>query len=145
MIRRRSRAAGGQSRRGIVAALLGLLLVGALLGGCGGRDTRGPSTAAVAITRSDVGFRSAERLDEHYRKHGREFGSIGREEYLRRAQNLRDRPAGGAVLQAVRQDGVITRFDRVSRAFVAFDADGVIRTFFVPNDGERYFQRQARR
>ncbi len=145
MTRRRPRAAGGPSRGSIVAALLGLLLVGALLGGCGGRDTRGASTAAVAITRSDVGFRSAERLDEHYRKHGREFGSIGRDEYLRRAQILRDRPAGGAVLQAVRKDGVITRFDRVSGAFVAFDADGVIRTFFVPNDGERYFQRQARR
>ena len=93
MTRRRSRAAGGRSRRSIVAALLGLLLVGALLGGCGGRDAGGASTAAVAITRPDVGFRSAERLDEHYRKHGREFGSISREEYLRLAQTLRDRPA----------------------------------------------------
>jgi hypothetical protein len=145
MIPPRSRAASGRARRGIVAALLGLLLLGALLGGCGGRDTGGASTAVVAITRPDVGFRSAERLDEHYRKHGREFGSISRDDYLRLAQALRDGPVGGAVLQAVRQDGVITRFDRASGAFVAFDDDGVIRTFFVPNDGERYFQRQAQR
>jgi pyocin large subunit-like protein len=40
---------------------------------------------------------------------------------------------------------VITRFDRASGGFVAFDGDGVIRTFFAPNDGERYFRRQARR
>ena len=145
MTRRRSRTAGGQLRRSIVAALLGLLLGGALLAGCGGRDAGGASTAAVAITRPDIGFRTAERLDEHYRKHGREFGSISRDEYLRLAQTLRDRPAGGTVLQAVRRDGVITRFDRASGAFVAFADDGVIRTFFTPNDGERYFQRQARR
>ncbi len=144
MIRRRSPAASGRARRG-VGATLGLLLLGALLAGCGGRDTVGASTTAVAITRPDVGFRSAERLDEHYRKHGREFGSISRDEYLRLAQALRDRPVGGAVLQAVRHDGVITRFDRASGAFVAFDDDGVIRTFFIPNDGERYFQRQTRR
>lgn len=145
MMGRRSRGASGRARRGTVAALLGLLLVGALLGACGGRDPGGPSSVGVSITRPDVGFASAERLDEHYRKHGREFGSIGRDRYLRLAQALRDGPVGGAVLQAVRPDGVITRFDRSSGAFVAFGTDGVIRTFFAPNDGERYFHRQARR
>lgn len=103
------------------------------------------STATAIITRPEIGFRSAERLDEHYRKHSGAFGSVSRDEYLRLAQTLRDRPAGGAVRQAVRRDGVITRFDRVSGAFIAFDPDGVIRTFFAPNDGERYFQRQAGR
>jgi pyocin large subunit-like protein len=58
---------------------------------------------------------------------------------------LRDTPAGGDVLEAVRDDGVVTRFDRASGAFIAFDASGVIRTFFRPRDGERYFHRQAAR
>jgi len=40
---------------------------------------------------------------------------------------------------------VVTRFDRTSGAFLAFNSDGVIRTFFKPNDGERYFRRQAER
>ena len=35
--------------------------------------------------------------------------------------------------------------DRSTGAFVAFDADSTIRTFFKPNDGEAYFERQARR
>jgi pyocin large subunit-like protein len=42
-------------------------------------------------------------------------------------------------------DGVVSRFDRRSGAFLAFDSDGTIRTFFRPNDGESYFRRQARR
>ncbi|MEP7384037.1 MAG: hypothetical protein ABI910_20325 [Gemmatimonadota bacterium] len=92
-----------------------------------------------------VGFRSPQRLDEHFAKHGAEFRSASREAYLRQAQSLRDAPAEGAILEVRRPDGVISRFDRRSGAFLAFDADGTIRTFFRPNDGESYFRRQARR
>ncbi len=92
-----------------------------------------------------VGFRSHERLAEHFAKHGREFAAASEHDYLRMAQALRDRPAGGDVLEIRRADGVISRFDRASGAFLAFGADGVIRTFFKPNDGERYFERQAAR
>ncbi len=49
------------------------------------------------------------------------------------------------MLQIVRADGVTTRYDRATGAFVAFGDDGVIRTFFRPADGEAYFQRQAGR
>ncbi|HSB55369.1 MAG TPA: hypothetical protein VLD58_13485 [Gemmatimonadales bacterium] len=93
----------------------------------------------------EVGFRNAGHLHQHYQKHGAEFGRISEAEYLRRAQELRDRPAGGDILEAVRADGVITRFDRASGAFLAFDRDLTIRTFFQPNDGERYFKRQLAR
>ena len=93
----------------------------------------------------DPGFRSPQRLDEHFAKHGREFGSITREGYLRQAQALRDAPVSGSVLEVRRADGVVSRFDRRTGAFLAFDSDGIIRTFFRPNDGEAYFRRQARR
>ncbi len=92
-----------------------------------------------------IGFRSPQRLAEHYDKHGAEFGARDAAEYLARAQALRDAPVGGAVLEAVRSDGVVSRFDRHDGTFIAFDRDGTIRTCFRPNDGERYFQRQARR
>ena len=101
--------------------------------------------SAVSPARAEIGFRSDDRLAEHYRKHGREFGGVTMAEYLRLAQALRDRPAGGAVLEAVRGDGVVTRFDRVSGSFLAFDSDGTIRTFFKPHDGEAYFRRQLGR
>jgi pyocin large subunit-like protein len=108
-----------------------------------------PGAAAPAPAgrevRGEIGFRDAEHLQAHYQKHGAEFGRITEAEYLRLAQELRDRPAGGEILEAVRSDGVITRFDRASGAFLAFDRDLTIRTFFQPNDGERYFRRQLGR
>lgn len=67
------------------------------------------------------------------------------EEYLRAAQALRDHSLGGAIVEAVRTDGVITRFDRDTGTFIAFNRDGVIRTCFRPNDGEAYFRRQLKR
>ena len=94
---------------------------------------------------ASVGFADSRRLEEHFEKHGAEFGATSRQDYLRLAQKLRDAPAGGAILEAVRRDGVVTRFDRQTGAFIAFNANGVIRTFFRPNDGERYWRRQAER
>jgi hypothetical protein len=92
---------------------------------------------------ANVGFADPRRLEEHYEKHGAEFGHITRQEYLHQAQLLRDARAGGPILEVVRADGVTTRFDRETGAFIAFNANGVIRTFFKPNDGERYWRRQA--
>lgn len=92
-----------------------------------------------------VGFQSEERLREHFRKHGGDVGAASASDYLRRAQALRDAPAGGDVLELRRADGVITRYDRSSGAFLAFDSDGTLRTYFRPNQGESYFRRQAAR
>ena len=92
-----------------------------------------------------VGFVNERRLEEHYEKHGSEFGRITKQDYLRQAQLLRDATVGEPVLETVRRDGVTTRFDRQTGAFIAYNADGTIRTFFKPNDGERYYRRQAER
>ena len=92
-----------------------------------------------------VGFVNERRLEEHYDKHGPEFGRITKQDYLHQAQLLRDAAVGGPVLETLRRDGVTTRFDRQTGAFIAFNGDGTIRTFFKPNDGERYYRRQAER
>lgn len=108
----------------------------------------GPGTSSVVIdedAEQDYGFYSQEKLREHYSKHGREFGEISMDEYLQRAKNLRDSPVGGAILQIIRADTVRTRYDQSLGNFIAFDKDLTIRTFFRPNDGERYFRRQATR
>ncbi|OFW99438.1 MAG: hypothetical protein A3D94_10760 [Alphaproteobacteria bacterium RIFCSPHIGHO2_12_FULL_66_14] len=94
---------------------------------------------------ASVGFADARRLDEHFEKHGAEFGRITKQDYLRQAQLLRDAKVGDPVLETVRRDGVTTRFDKQTGAFIAFNPNGVIRTFFKPNDGERYYRRQAGR
>ena len=96
-------------------------------------------------TRDNIGFVDQRRLDEHYEKHGAEFGRITKQDYLHQAQLLRDAEVGGPVLQTVRADGVTTRYDRQTGAFIAFNRNGTIRTFFKPHDGERYYRRQAER
>lgn len=135
-------------RWGLVAVAVIVLVVALVRAAGGGSTADAPplsSQTSGQVVRDDIGFRSGRRLDEHYLKHGHEFGSPTREEYLRMAQTLRDAPVGGAILEARRDDGVVTRFDRTSGAFIAFDSHGIIRTYFRPNDGEAYFRRQARR
>jgi len=104
-----------------------------------------PTRSAPASTHPDIGFRSAGALDDHFAKHGREFGSVTKAQYLALAQSLRDAPIGPQLIEAPRADGVTCRFDRKSGAFLAVNADLTIRTFFKPNDGEAYFRRQLER
>ncbi|GAB1341770.1 hypothetical protein [Gemmatimonas sp.] len=105
-----------------------------------------PRASVPPRAESTIGFRTRDRLLDHYAKHGAEFNASSPEAYLVLAQTLRAEPAAGDVREIVRPtDGVISKFDRRTGAFVAFDADSTIRTFFKPNDGEAYFERQARR
>jgi len=151
--------AGFRGGRSLIAVLVLIAAAAvALLGNWGGSSSadrepgvRGQQVEARGPQIQDrvwgpaVGFANRNRLEEHYDKHGGEFGNISQQEYLRLAQALRDAPAGGSILESVRRDGVVTRFDRHSGAFIAFNSNGVIRTFFRPNDGERYFRRQLER
>jgi len=111
----------------------------------GQQTSAGKDQAGAIAIRAEIGFATRRKFLDHYEKHGAEFGPISREEYLRQAQILRDRPAGGDIVEAVRADGVITRFDRKTGAFLAFNPDLIIRTYFKPNDGEMYFRRQSKR
>ena len=99
----------------------------------------GPHRSASAGT----GFRSRTDMDRHFARHGAEFGGVTEAEYLRGAQTLRDASVGGTVEESTRPDGTLSRFDRASGAFIAYDPDGTILTFFKPNTGESYFRRQA--
>jgi pyocin large subunit-like protein len=109
------------------------------------RFVGGLLVAALVLCAAGPGFRSQRQFEEHYQKHGREFGNISQADYLRLAQELRDAPAGGAILEADKPGGIVTRFDKNHGYFGAYNADRTIRTFFIPNDGERYFHRQAKR
>ena len=100
---------------------------------------------ALWLLASGPGFRSAALLNEHYEKHGGEFGRITKQQYLTLAQDLRDAPVSNTILEDRRPNGQFSKFDRRHGYFGAYNPDRTIRTFFIPNDGERYFHRQARR
>lgn len=89
------------------------------------------------------GFRTDDLLRDHFAKYGHEFGAISRQQYLHLAQQLRDSHPSRNILESKRPDGLI-KFDRRHGYFGAYDPDGTIRTFFIPPDGVRYFEREAR-
>ena len=116
------------------------LLIAVVLG-CA-PHTATPSFPPPVAFATGPGFESHAKLTEHFHKHGAEFGAKSETEYLHMAQILRDTPLIPRIREAVRSDGVITRFDLQLGSFLAFNRDRTIRTFFKPNDGERYFERQ---
>lgn len=65
--------------------------------------------------------------------------------YLEAAQQLRDAPLSDVVIERRQRRGNLARFDRSIGAFLAFDDDLVIRTYFRPDDGEQYFWRAVGR
>ena len=71
----------------------------------GMRDaSRGPTVADSRVSTDgrtwgpSVAFAEPRRLDEHYEKHGAEFGNISKQEYLHQAQLLRDAKVEGPIL-----------------------------------------------
>jgi pyocin large subunit-like protein len=100
--------------------------------------------AAIVLLGDGPGFRSRSQLEEHFAKHGAEFGKITSQQYLVLAQQLRDTPKGGDILETVRPDGVTSKFDKRHGYFGAYNPDRTIRTFFIPNAGERYFWRRLK-
>jgi pyocin large subunit-like protein len=102
-----------------------------------------PLCIAILAMAGGQGFRTENLLQEHYEKYCHEFGPISRAQYLHLAQQLRDRHVGNDILESRRPDGLI-RFDRKHGYFGSYERDGTIRTFFIPPDGIRYFERESR-
>jgi pyocin large subunit-like protein len=99
--------------------------------------------AAVAQA-GGLGFRTPHLLEDHFTRYGGQFGQINMQQYLRFAQDLRDSAPGKNILVSKRRDGGGAKFDVKRGWFVAFDGDGTLRTFFIPKDGLRYFDRQQK-
>ncbi len=100
--------------------------------------------AAVSALASGPGFRTPHLLEDHFARYGTQFGQINIQQYLHMAQQLRDATPGRNILFYKRSDGGGSKFDVRKGWFVAYDGDGTLRTFFVPKDGVRYFDRQQK-
>jgi len=89
---------------------------------------------------SSYSFRNEEYLAEHFKKHGAEFGYKTEEEYEAGANRV---IASEDVLHKTeREDGDDIYYLESSNEFVVVSTDGYLRTYFKPDDGMEYYNRQ---
>lgn len=86
-------------------------------------------------------FRTEELFESHFLKHGAEFGDITKQEYLDKANALIDDTSDN-VLTKREEDGDYLFFNTETGEFLVLSEDGYIRTFFIPDDGIDYWNRQ---
>lgn len=85
-------------------------------------------------------FRKAELLQEHFDKHGAEFGYTSTDEYLEGANRVIASAEALHKLEA--EDGDDVYYLEATNEFVIVSTDGYLRTYFKPEDGKAYFDRQ---
>ncbi len=96
------------------------------------------STHKLQIDSSKLKFRTAKQLNSHYHKHGKKMGYSSAEKYLERANMI----IHADVITKTQDDGDTAYFLQTTGEFVVVSPRGYIRTFFIPNDGIDYFNRQ---
>lgn len=97
-------------------------------------------TSKTAASEYAYSFRKAEYLQEHFEKHGAEFGFATVEEYLAGANRVVASPEALHKLEG--EDGDDVYYLESGNEIVFVSTDGYIRTYFKPNDGKAYFDRQ---
>lgn len=99
------------------------------------------STATGGTVLSDtLIFRNFDLLQEHFEKHGQEMGYKSTEEYLAAANAVVADPSVLHKKQA--EDGDDVYFLQKTNDLVIVSTDGYIRTYFRPEDGIEYFDKQ---
>jgi hypothetical protein len=78
-------------------------------------------------------------LDDHFARHGNDFGARSPEEYARMATEFFERDD---LPRKVTPDGTIRIYDPSTNTFGAYNADGTTKTFFTPGSGADYWERQ---
>lgn len=85
-------------------------------------------------------FRNEELLEDHYEKHGIEMGYSSPQAYERAAAAVVSSPE--ALHKLEKEDNDDVYYLESTNEFVIVSTDGYIRTYFKPNDGKDYFDRQ---
>ena len=117
----------------------------------GGKDAVSTETAGGTVAAaSDPGtdpagektlrFRNRKYKDQHYTKHGEEMGFTDADAYEAAAAAVVNDPS--SLHKIEKEDGDDVYYREADNAFVVVSTDGYIRTFFYPNGGKKYFDRQ---
>lgn len=97
-------------------------------------------TSQSSIDASDAHFRNDYLLEKHYKKHGQAMGYDSAESYEEGAQKVISNP--DALTKTEGEDGNLVYYVESSNEIVFVSEDGVIRTYFNPDDGIDYYNRQ---
>ncbi|MBO5522262.1 MAG: zinc-ribbon domain containing protein [Roseburia sp.] len=85
-------------------------------------------------------FRTQENLQEHFSKHGAEFGYQTAEAYLEGANRVI--VSADALHKYEKEDGDDVYYLESTNELVIVSTDNYIRTYFKPEDGIEYYNRQ---
>ena len=85
-------------------------------------------------------FRSEKLLMQHYDKHGREMGFSSAAEYEKAASAVVVSP--DALHKTEAEDGDDIYYIEETNEFVVVSTDGYLRTYFYPDKGKKYFDKQ---
>ena len=88
----------------------------------------------------DYTFRNSKLLNEHYEKHGIEMGFASAEEYAAAANLVIHHP--DTLHKIEKEDGDTCFYYEAANLFVVLSTDGYIRTFFSPDSGKKYYDKQ---
>lgn len=132
----------------LLAAALALALAAGTFAGCaqtagdGAPGSDAPSwsqgTGRGGSAEPSLEFRTTEKLQEHFQKHGRETGCNTPEEYLAAANAVVADPA--SLHKTQREDSDDLYFRNDTGEFVVVSPAGYIRTYFLAD--RDYFDRQ---
>lgn len=85
-------------------------------------------------------FRNSQLLSEHFEKHGKDMGFLSAEEYQEAASAVVNNV--NALHKTEKEDGDDVYYLEATNEFVIVSTDGHIRTYFYPDAGIDYYNRQ---
>ena len=94
----------------------------------------------VVVDYQEYQFRNEDLLESHYEKHGKEMGFSSSKEYEMSASDVVNDP--DSLHKREKEDGDDIYYKENTNEFVVVSTDGYIRTYFNPDSGKKYFDRQ---
>lgn len=102
--------------------------------------TNTPKPTDKPVSGKTYKFRNSNLLNQHYDKHGKDMGFANAKEYEKAASDVINNPA--ALHKTEKEDGDFCYYIVKTNEFVVLSKDGYIRTYFLPDAGKAYYDRQ---
>ena len=103
-------------------------------------ETDAQPAQSIGVSTPQYKFRNSNLLNDHFEKHGKEMGFATAEDYQAAASAVVTNASALHKLEA--EDGDDVYYIESTNDFVIVSTDGYIRTYFRPNSGIEYYNRQ---